>query len=99
MDAIKQIIVGVSRRPAVVATGRAFLLYGIPVFLVLLTGWVQQITDPTYYGLALAAMPLIRAVAEGLLDDLKKRTQNAPRPNPPAGASPGQDGDTVRGID
>lgn len=85
-DTLRQIFLGVSRRPAVVAATRALLLYLIPLGVLWAIGYLNSL-GPAYYGLTTLLSPLIRLVGEGLLDEIKKATQNDPRPIPPAGAS------------
>lgn len=85
MDAIKQLIVGVSTSPRVVAAARALLLYAIPILATLLVGYLNTITDPRFYGVALACVPFVRALAEGLIDQIRKPDQNAVNPTPVAG--------------
>jgi len=99
MDSAKRILLGVAYSPQVVASARALVLYALPVLITLFVGWANTITDPRFYGIALACVPFVRAIGEGLLDQIQKSTQNDSRPLPPAGASPGADGNAVRGID
>ncbi|HEY8599127.1 MAG TPA: hypothetical protein VIL85_11895 [Thermomicrobiales bacterium] len=88
MEGLKAVILGVGRSPRVVATGRALLLYAIPILVGLLVGYLNTITNPAYYGLIALATPFIRAVGEGLIDQINKSTMNSAYPRPPAGASP-----------
>lgn len=80
MDAIKRAFVGIGTAPAVVAATRALLLYALPLGVVILIGYLNSITDPRYYGLVALATPLIRAVVEAIIDQVKR-----PAPPPDAG--------------
>lgn len=88
MQAIKAVILGVAFSPKVVASARALVLYALPILVTLLVGYLNTITDPRFYGIALLCVPLVRAIGEGLIDQLGKATQNNIHPLPPAGASP-----------
>lgn len=78
VDRFKAVIVGVGHDPAVVARARAVALYGIPIGVSLLIGWLNHITNPAYYGLVAVLSPLIRAVGEALIDQINKPGQNDP---------------------
>jgi len=89
---IKALFVGVGHDPQFVAAFRQFVLYVIPVVVTLGYGYAEQITNPVYYGLAMAFLTFVRSI-EGVLDRVWKRDQNAI--NPPAVAG-GADPDILR---
>ncbi len=88
LNSAKRLILGVAYSPNVVASARALVLYALPVAITLIVGYLNTITDPRFYGIALACVPLVRAIGEGIIDQVGKSTQNDVFPNPPAGASP-----------
>ena len=92
MEGFKRVILGVAYSPRVVAAARALLLYGLPILITLIVGYLNTITDPRFYGIALLCVPLVRAIGEGIIDQLKP-DQNAINPGPVAG---GADADVLR---
>lgn len=89
MNRAKQILIGVSTSPKVVASARAFALYALPIAIQLLVGYLAGLTDPRWLGVPLASTVLIRAVGEALIDQLQKPQQNAVNPPPVAGSGDG----------
>lgn len=92
LDSAKRLLLGVAHAPSVVASARALVLYALPVALTLIVGYLNTITDPRFYGIALMCVPLVRALGEGLIDGLKPN-QNSVDPGPVAG---GADPDVLR---
>ena len=84
MQRVKQVLVGVATDPAVVGAARAFALYALPLVTALLVGYLSGVRDPKWAGVALAAVPVIRAL-EGAVDRALKPQANAINPPPVAG--------------
>jgi hypothetical protein len=64
---VRQILVGVATDPAVVGAARAFTLYVLPFATAVLVAYLSGVRDPRWAGIALAAVPVIRAL-EGAVD-------------------------------
>lgn len=83
---IKSVLVGIGHDPKVVACARAVAFYAIPIAATALIAWLGDLTDPRLLGIPAVLIPLVRVVGEGLLDQLKRPSQNDTYPRPPAGA-------------
>lgn len=86
MEGLKRIILGIEHSPQVVAAVRSLALYGLPILVTLIVGYLSAITDPRFYGLALLCVPLVRALGEGVIDSLKP-SQNDAQPTAVAGGA------------
>ncbi|MGN6754950.1 MAG: hypothetical protein ACTHMJ_01030 [Thermomicrobiales bacterium] len=85
MYRIKAIILGIGHDPRVVGAARALAFYALPLVVEWLVGYLAGL-PPHWAAVFVPEIPLIRALEGALLDQLKKPTQNAPFPMPPAGA-------------
>lgn len=86
--AFKQIIVGVSTDPQLVATMRALVAYVVPIGIAGAIAYVQEWTDPRLLPLVPLLIGAIRIV-EGRLDHLAKPGQNNINPPTVAGSGGG----------
>ena len=86
MGELKALLIGVERDPKVVAAFRAALLLGVPIAVSALVAWLGDLTDPRWLWLPGIGIPLIRAVGEGVLDQVKKPHSNEANPPPVAGS-------------
>lgn len=82
---MRNLIVGIGHDPAVVGAVRALIIYALPVAVGLAVAYLQHLTDPRWVGIAVALIPVLRAV-EGAVDRALRPSQNDVRPAPPAGA-------------
>lgn len=85
MYRIKTIIIGIGHDPRVVGAARALTFYALPLVVEWLAGYLAGL-PPQWAAIFVPEIPLIRALEGALLDQLRKPTQNAPFPTPPAGA-------------
>lgn len=86
--AFKQILVGVSTDPQLVATMRALVAYVIPTIVGAAVAYVQGWTDPKLLPLVPILIGAIRII-EGRIDQTTKPMQNQPNPPPVAGSGAG----------
>lgn len=84
-EEMKQLLVGIGHDPAVVGAMRALVIYALPVAVGLVVAYLQHVSDPRWMGIAVALVPVLRAV-EGAVDRALRPTQNDVYPRPPAGA-------------
>jgi hypothetical protein len=85
---VRQILVGVATDPAVVGAARAFTLSVLPFATAVLVAYLSGVRDPRWAGIALAAVPVIRAL-EGAVDRALKPQSNAIDPPRVAGSGGG----------
>lgn len=88
MNRVKQVLIGVATDPAVVGAARALTVYCLPLATAALIAYLSGVRDPRWAGIALAAVPVIRAL-EGAVDRALKRDQNNLNPPPVAGSGGG----------
>lgn len=86
MDGFKRLVIGVGHDPKLVAAVRAFLFYVVPLGTPVLVAWLAGLNDPRYLGIPLALVPVVRAGAEALLDQIRKPDMNQVNPPPIAGS-------------
>jgi hypothetical protein len=74
-EMFRDVVVGVSRDPKVVATARMVLLYALPLLIEAgashLAGW--GVASPQYAGMATMTTLAMRAIGESVIDVLKKQ--------------------------
>lgn len=84
MNRARQILIGVAADPVVVGAARAFALYVLPLATAALIAYLSGVRDPRWAGVALAAVPVIRAL-EGAVDRALKPQANDVNPPPVSG--------------